>query len=77
VGGLKNIPVGCVFEKTFWLGGPKQEISEKVTTSQDDDFVEEVENIWLGVQKRGKIERVTGSQDDDFVRVLKKNIPNK
>jgi hypothetical protein len=22
VGGLKNIPVECVFEKTFWLGGP-------------------------------------------------------
>jgi hypothetical protein len=39
VGGLKNIPVGCVFEKTFWLGGPKQEISKKVTISQDDDFV--------------------------------------
>jgi hypothetical protein len=33
---------------------------EKVTASQDDGFVEEVENIWLGVQKHGKIEKLTG-----------------
>jgi hypothetical protein len=43
-----------VFLKNVWLGGPKQEISKKVTTSQDDGLVEEVENIWLGVQEHGK-----------------------
>jgi hypothetical protein len=52
VGVLKNILVGVYQNKR----------NQKVTTSQDDGFVEEVENIWLGVQKRGKIKKVTGSK---------------
>jgi hypothetical protein len=35
VGGSKNIPVGCVFEKRL-AGRPKLEISKKVTASRDD-----------------------------------------
>jgi hypothetical protein len=40
VGVLKNILVGV----------PKTREIKKVTTSQDDGFVVEVENVWLGVQ---------------------------
>jgi hypothetical protein len=53
------------------------ERSKKVTDSQDDGFVEEVENICLGVQKRGKIERVIRSQHDEFAGVLKENAPER
>jgi hypothetical protein len=33
MGGLKKIPVWDVFEKAFWLGGPKQEKSKRHSLS--------------------------------------------
>jgi hypothetical protein len=44
---------------------------EKVTASQDDDFVGGLNTTGSICRKHEKIEKVTGSQDDDFVGVSK------
>jgi hypothetical protein len=61
VGGLKNIPVGCVFEKRSSRVGPKQEIFKKATTSHDDDFVGVLnKNIQVQVSDYGAAARLFG-----------------
>ena len=55
MGVLKNILVGV----------PKTREVKKVTTSQEDGFVVEVENVWLGVQNTGfRGQTGTGTLDE-------------
>jgi hypothetical protein len=53
--------------KHIWVRGTKTQKTEKVTGSQDDGFLEEVEDICLGVHrsKKSQAVRMTKKESGD------------